>query len=63
MTNNKFIKSLTESHPLAQMFIIEAIAQYADQCAVERLPERSIIDPDAWQRCAVNLKTIIENRK
>ena len=63
MTNDKFIKSLSDAHPLAQMFIIEAIHRYAELCAVERLPERSIIHPDAWQNCAVSLKTAIENRK
>jgi hypothetical protein len=63
MTNVKFIKSLGDAHPLAEMFIIEAIAQYAERCAEHRLPEDCIIHPDAWQQCAVNLKTVIQNRK
>ena len=63
MTNDKFIKSLSAAHPLAEIFIIDAIYKLAQVAAKERLPEDHIIHPDAWQQCAVNLKTIIQNRK
>ena len=63
MTNTKFIKSLADAHSLAEIFIIEATYRYAEQCAVERLLEEHFISPDTRQQCALNIKTIIENRK
>jgi hypothetical protein len=63
MTNDKFIKSLSDAHPLASIFIIDAIYKLAQQAAKERLPDNHIICADAWQQCAVNLKTVIQNRK
>ncbi len=63
VTNHKLVKTMMDAHPLAQMFIIEAIARYAEQCAVERLPDDCYICPDAWQAVAINLKTTIDNRK
>ena len=62
ITNQKFVNNMMDAHPLAQMFIIEAIGRYAELCSVERLPEKSFIHPDAWQQCALNIKTIIDNR-
>lgn len=62
VTNTKFINNMIDAHPLAQIFIIEAINRYAELCSENRLPEDHIISADAWQQCALNLKTIIDNR-
>lgn len=62
MTNKKFVAKLMESHPLAEIFIIEGIRRYAEACSETRLPDNYFINPDAWQEAAVNLKTLIDNR-
>lgn len=63
MTNDKFIKALTKAHPLAEIFIIDAIYKLAQEAVRDRLPDNHIIDADAWQQCALNLRTIIQSRK
>ena len=61
-SNTELVNDMMDSHPLAQVFIIEAIRRYAEQCVIHRLPDNHIIDADAWQQCAMNLNNDIVMR-
>ena len=58
-TNEQLINDMMNSHPLAQVFIIESILRYAKQCVEHRLPDNHIIDADTWQQLAMNLQNDI----
>ena len=51
------VMSFPKSGPLMQIFVIEALRRYAEQCA-ETPPEKMNFGPingNAWKRCAVEL--------
>ena len=58
-TNEQLINDMMNSHPLAQVFIIEAILEYSQHCVENRLPDNHIIDADTWQQLAMNLQNDI----
>lgn len=64
-TNIDFVTDLmsfSNYGALAQVFVIEAIAEYADLCAAERLPDGSFISPDAWQGVAKEIQQKLNDR-
>ncbi len=59
-TNAEFVARLMEfakSGPIAQLFIIEAVRRYAEQCkdADPKKLETGIIPGAHWKRCAVEI--------
>jgi len=68
-SNDEVINGLmVYGNPIKQLVIMEAITRYTDQIAEAGLDEvrrqfgeNHFISPDAWYRCAVEIKTSIDN--
>lgn len=61
-TNQQFVARLMKGGPMVEVMIIEAVAKYADAASVNRLPEDSIVNPDAWQKTAKGIKAACDER-
>lgn len=60
-TNEQFVARMMEfpkSGPLMQIFIVEALRRYADQCATLDAAKLDTgpISGHAWKRCAIELR-------
>ena len=66
MTNTEFVTDMIEfGSPLNGIFVIDAIDKHCDRIINtkrEDWPENHIINFDAWQDVARNLKEKLENR-
>lgn len=60
-TNEQFVARIMESPksgPIMQIFVVEALRRYAEQCAdapAEKL-QTGPISGHAWKRCAIELR-------
>lgn len=58
-TNTEFVADLMNfsAHgALAQVFILTAIQKYADVCSERRIDENCMVNPDAWQGVAREIR-------
>ena len=61
---NKTIKKMLEAHPLAQIFVLNAIINEAERISktsAGEYPARGLIDGHAWIDCANTLKSILKD--
>ena len=64
-TNEEFVVRIMNFCPygaLGQVMVVEALRQYADLASRKRLEDTCLINPDAWQECAVWLKNELASK-
>lgn len=71
-TNVEFIKQdlvklmeQSRNNPVFQAFVIQALTQYSEQIIATPIPqraERSLISPELWKDCAVELKALMDSK-
>lgn len=64
-SNVEFVERIMTFNPygaLVQMMVIEAVARYADECAKTKIADGGMLNPEAWQACAVWIKQEMEKK-